>query len=100
MHGGYDGWTSPRDVPMKPVDDVSWIAEVETAGRLVVDGVVRNPASPRGENHTATVLVGGLDPVDAHVHARATGRDPLGLDSLRIATCSGGMTHALVSWMD
>jgi hypothetical protein len=102
MHVGYDGWTSPRDVPMERVDDVSWVAEVETAGRLVVDCVVRDGASSRCDNNADTDyrLWVGLDPIDAHVHARATGRDPLGLDSLRIATCSGGMTHALVSWMD
>jgi hypothetical protein len=102
LHLGYDGWSSPRDVPMKRVDSVSWSAEVETAGRLVVDCVVRDAASSRCDNNDNADyrLWVGLDPVDAHVHARATGRDPLGLDSLRIAAHSGGMTHALVSWMD
>jgi len=102
LHLGYDGWTSSRDVPMERLDDRSWVADVETTGRLVVDCVVRDQASSRCDNNENADyrLWVGLDPVDAHVHARATGRDPLGLDSLRIATYSGGMTHALVSWMD
>ena len=43
----------------------------------------------------------GLDPVDAHVHARTPGLDPMGFESLRTAAgAPGGMTHALVSWQD
>jgi predicted TIM-barrel fold metal-dependent hydrolase len=42
----------------------------------------------------------GLDPVDAHVHARSPGRDQLGFGSLLAAEFSGGMTQAVVSWQD
>jgi predicted TIM-barrel fold metal-dependent hydrolase len=102
LHLGYDGWTASRDVPMERVDDTGWVADVETAGRLVVDCVVRDdPSSRCDNNHNADYrLWVGLDPVDAHVHVQATGRESLGLDSLRIAAYSGGMTHALVSWTD
>jgi predicted TIM-barrel fold metal-dependent hydrolase len=102
LHLGYDGWTESRDVPMERDDDAGWTAEVETAGRLVVDCVVRDDAASRCDNNDSADyrLWVGLDPVDAHVHVRATGRESLGLDSLRVAAYSGGMTHALVSWMD
>jgi Amidohydrolase/Starch/carbohydrate-binding module (family 53) len=102
LNWGYDGWTSSRDVPMERLDDRSWVVEVETAGRLVVDCVVRDDPSSRCDNNDNADyrLWIALDPVDAHVHARATGQDSLGLDSLRIAAYSGGMTRALVSWMD
>ena len=102
MRVGYDGWSSPRDVPMERVDAGGWVAQVDTTGRLVVDCVVRDDPSSRCDNNDNADyrLWVGLDPVDAHVHVRATGRDALGLDSLRIAAYSGGMTHALVSWMD
>jgi predicted TIM-barrel fold metal-dependent hydrolase len=102
LHVGYDGWSSPREMPMERCDPGSWVAEVETAGRLVVDCVVRDDVSSRCDNNDNTDyrLWIGFDPVDSHVHVRATGRQPLGLDSLRTAAYSGGMTHALVSWMD
>ena len=102
MHLGYDGWSSPRDVPMERVDAGSWLAEVETGGRLVVDCVIRDERLSGCDNNDNADyrLWVGLDPVDAHVHVRATGRDSLGLASLRTAACSGGVTHALVSWMD
>ena len=35
----------------------------------------------------------GLDPIDAHVHARDPGTGSLGSRSLRIAISSAGMTH-------
>ena len=102
LHLGYDGWTASRDVPMERDDEAGWTTEVETTGRLVVDCVVRDDAASRCDNNDNADyrLWVGLDPVDAHVHVRATGRESLGLDSLRIAAYSGGMTHALVSWMD
>jgi predicted TIM-barrel fold metal-dependent hydrolase len=87
---------------MERDDAAGWTAEVETTGRLVVDCVVRDDAGSRCDNNDNADyrLWVGLDPVDAHVHVRATGRESLGLDSLRIAAYSGGMTHAMVSWMD
>jgi uncharacterized protein (TIGR03086 family) len=102
LHLGYDGWSSPRDVPMKRVDARSWVAEVDTEDHLIVDCVVRDIAASGCDNNDDTDyrLWIALDPVDAHVHARGAGSDVLGFDSLRTAVYSGGMTHALVSWTD
>jgi Amidohydrolase/Starch/carbohydrate-binding module (family 53) len=102
LYHGYDGWSAPREVPMERADASSWIATVETEDRLVVDCVVRDDRSSRCDNNENADyrLWVGLDPVDAHVHVRAPGRDALGFDSLRCAIYSGGMTHALVSWGD
>jgi uncharacterized protein (TIGR03086 family) len=102
LHLGYDGWTSPRNVPMQRVDGVSWVAEVDTEDHLIVDCVVRDDGSSGCDNNDQTDyrLWIGLDPVDAHVHVRGPGRDALGFQSLRTALDSGGMTHALVSWKD
>jgi uncharacterized protein (TIGR03086 family) len=87
---------------MERADRGSWVADVDTEDRLVVDCVVRDSRSSRCDNnHDADYrLWVGLDPVDAHVHARAPGTDALGFDSLLIAAYSGGVTHALVSWTD
>jgi uncharacterized protein (TIGR03086 family) len=102
LHLGYDGWSSPRDLPMERVDDTGWVAEVPTDDRLVVDCVVRDKRASACDNNDSADyrLWIGLDPVDAHVHVRAPGGDALGFDSLRAAVHSGGMTHAVVSWTD
>jgi uncharacterized protein (TIGR03086 family) len=102
LHMGHDGWSSPRDVTMERVDGGSWVAQVETQGRLVLDCVVRDEGSPRCDNNDGVDyrLWPGLDPVDAHVHVRERGTGSLGFDSLRIAEYSGGFTHAVVSWTD
>jgi uncharacterized protein (TIGR03086 family) len=102
LHLGYDGWSFPRDVPMERVDGGSWVAEVDTEGRLVVDCVVHDKESSGCDNNDGADyrLWAGLDPVDAHVHVRARGAGSLGFDSLRAAVYSGGFTHALVSWTD
>jgi uncharacterized protein (TIGR03086 family) len=102
LHVGYDGWSSPKDVPMERAGDGRWVAEVPTDGRLVLDCVIREDGSAGCDNnHDADYRMWvGLDPVDAHVHARAPGGDVLGFDSLRTAAYSGGMTHAVVSWTD
>ncbi|WP_250008203.1 amidohydrolase family protein [Actinoplanes sp. M2I2] len=102
LHVGHDGWKSPQDVPMERVGDHAWEAEVATRGRLVLDCVIRDEAASRCDNnHGADYrLWTGLDPVDAHVHVRAPGRDMLGFESLLAAAASGGMTRAVVSWGD
>lgn len=102
LHVGHDGWSSPVDVPMERVDEHGWEAEVPTDDRLVLDCVIRDdPTSSCDNNHNADYRLWiALDPVDAHVHVRGPGDDALGLDSLRAAAYSGGMTHALVSWRD
>jgi uncharacterized protein (TIGR03086 family) len=103
LHLGYDGWSSPvRDVAMKRVDGSSWVAEIDTDDRLVVDCVVRDKGWSGCDNNDDADyrLWIGLDPVDAHVHVRGPGREALGFDSLRTAAYSGGVTHALVSWTD
>jgi uncharacterized protein (TIGR03086 family) len=87
---------------MERVDSASWVAEVDVADHLVVDCVVRDDGGSGCDNNDQADyrLWIGLDPVDAHVHARGPGRDALGFESLRAALDSGGMTHALVSWKD
>jgi uncharacterized protein (TIGR03086 family) len=102
LHVGHDGWSSPRDVPMERADGHTWVAEVETKDRLVLDCVVRDHRSASCDNNDNADyrMWIGLDPVDAHVHVRAPGGDGLGFDSLRTAAYSGGMTHAVVSWHD
>ncbi|MET0415387.1 MAG: amidohydrolase family protein [Actinoplanes sp.] len=102
LHLGYDGWTSKRDLPMERAGSGAWIAEVPTRGRLAVDCVVREQATAGCDNNDNADyrLWIGLDPVDAHVHARSPGGGALGFDSLRTAAYSGGMTHAVVSWGD
>ena len=102
LHLGYDGWSAARDVPMERDADGGWVAEVPTAGRFVVDCVVRDAGGSGCDNNDNADyrLWIALDPVDAHVHARAPGGDALGFDSLRTAAHSGGMTHAVVSWTD
>lgn len=99
---GHDGWSDSDEVPMKRVDDHGWEADVPTKDALVLDCVVGDDrSSSRDNNHDADYRLWiGLDPVDAHTHVRAPGGDPLGFDSLRTATYSAGMTHALVSWRD
>ncbi|GAA3342019.1 hypothetical protein GCM10020358_35510 [Amorphoplanes nipponensis] len=102
LHLGYDGWSARRNVPMERAGDGSWIAELRTGGRLVVDCVVRDGSAPECDNNDGADyrLWIGLDPVDAHVHVQEPGRGRLGFDSLRTAAYSGGMTHAVVSWTD
>ncbi|SNY62884.1 amidohydrolase family protein [Paractinoplanes atraurantiacus] len=101
LHYGYDGWSAPQDLPMQR-DDAGWVAAIPTAGRHVVDCVVRSARSQECDNNDGADyrLWIGLDPVDAHTHVRAPGGGTLGFDSLRTAAFSGGMTHALVSWTD
>ncbi len=100
---GYDGWTEPPgEVALARADDDTWTAEIETAGHLVVDCVVRDDASGVYDNNAGADyrLWIGLDPVDAHVHARVCGLERLGVASLRTAVPSAGMTRALISWRD
>ncbi|MBL7253919.1 amidohydrolase family protein [Paractinoplanes lichenicola] len=100
LHVGHDGWSEPVDVPMERLGPDSWVASVPTAGRLTLECVVRS-AGRCDNNHDADYrLWTALDPVDAHVHARAPGAGQLGFDSLVTAARSGGMTHAVVSWGD
>ncbi|WP_250034022.1 amidohydrolase family protein [Paractinoplanes maris] len=102
LHVGHDGWKSPVDVPMEQVGDHAWEAAVTTRDRAVLDCVVRDETATRCDNNQGADyrLWIGLDPVDAHVHARTPGRDQLGFDSLLAAAWSGGMTQAVVSWGD
>jgi uncharacterized protein (TIGR03086 family) len=103
LHLGFDGSPPPfRDVVLEPEDDGSWTAEVpDTEGHVLLDCAVAASDDDWDNNAGANYRLWlGLDPVDAHVHARSPGLDSMGLDSLRIALASGGMTHALVSWQD
>jgi hypothetical protein len=102
LHLGYDGWSQPvRDLRMDRVDDGHWTADIDTAGHLVVDCVVRDDRAGCDNNdETDYRLWIGLDPVDAHVHVRMPGAGSMGLASLRTAVNSAGVTHALVSWKD
>lgn len=100
---GYDGWTEPPgEVALARAEDGTWCAEIDTAGHLVVDCVVRDEASGVYDNNVGTDyrLWIGLDPVDAHVHARVCGPEPMGVASLCTAVASAGITHALLSWRD
>jgi uncharacterized protein (TIGR03086 family) len=103
LHLGFDGSPPPfQDVVLEREDDGTWTAEVpDTEGHLLLDCAVAASHDDWDNNAGANYRLWlGLDPVDAHVHARSTGLDSMGLDSLRIALASGGMTHALVSWQD
>jgi Amidohydrolase len=87
---------------MERVDDRSWTAEIETEGHVVVDCVVHDDGLDHCDNNDGADyrLWVGLDPVDAHVHAREPGNGSLGSRSLRIAISSAGMTHGVMSWAD
>ncbi len=103
LHLGFDGDGPPfLVVPLDRDDDGSWTGEVpDSEGHLLLDGAVAGEDSNWDNNGGANYRLWiGLDPVDAHVHARSRGLEPMGFDSLRIAVASGGMTHALVSWQD
>jgi len=102
LHMGYDGWKSPKDVPLSRTGEHGWEAVVPARGRLVLDCVVRDPVASSCDNNDGADyrLWIGLDPVDAHVHVRAPGRDSLAFGSLLAAAYSGGMTQAVVSWGD
>lgn len=102
LHLGFDGSGGPfRDVDLERDDDGSWTAEVpDTDGRLLLDCAVA-AGEDWDNNHGADYRLWlPVDPVDAHVHVRSAGLDPMGFESLRTALASGGMTHALVSWAD
>jgi hypothetical protein len=101
LHLGFDGSPPPfQDVVLEREDDGSWTGEVpDTDGHVLLDCAVAASGDDWDNNAGANYRLWlGLDPVDAHVHVRSPGLDPMGLDSLRIALASGGMTHALVSW--
>ena len=102
LHLGFDGAGPPfDDVVLERDDDGGWVAEVPgTGGHLLLDCAVS--AGDDWDNNLGANyrLWLGVDPVDAHVHARTPGLDPMGFASLRTALASGGMTHALVSWQD
>ncbi|MGY1644271.1 TIGR03086 family metal-binding protein [Geodermatophilus sp. SYSU D00703] len=103
LHLGFDGAGPPfLDVPLERADDGSWTAEVpDTGGHVLLDAAVATTAHDWDNNGGANYRLWiGLDPVDAHVHVRTSGLDPMGFDSLRVALASGGMTHGLVSWQD
>jgi hypothetical protein len=103
LHLGFDGAGPPfLDVPMDRQDDDTWTAEVpETDGHVLLDGAVATEDGEWDNNGSANYRLWlGLDPVDAHVHARERGLGAMGSESLRVAMASGGMTHALVSWQD
>ncbi|AGL17074.1 amidohydrolase family protein [Actinoplanes sp. N902-109] len=101
LHLGHDGWSAPYDVPMDRLDDRSWIAEVPVRGQ-VIDCVVRDGDTHDVDNNSNVDyrLWINVDPVDAHVHVRTPGGGSLGFTSMRTALHAGGMTHAVVSWMD
>jgi uncharacterized protein (TIGR03086 family) len=103
LHLGFDGAGPPfLDVPMERAGDDSWTAEVPGPGEhVLLDAAVATAAQEWDNNGGANYrLWTGLDPVDAHVHVRTRGLDPMGFESLRVALASGGMTHGLVSWQD
>jgi predicted TIM-barrel fold metal-dependent hydrolase len=103
LHLGFDGWSSPlQDVAMERADDGTWVAEVGTEDRVVVDCVVLEGRTSQCDNNDGADyrLWVDLDPIDSHVHVRTVGTGALGLDSLRAATSSAGMTHAIASWAD
>jgi uncharacterized protein (TIGR03086 family) len=103
LHLGFDGSPPPfQDVVLEREDDGSWTAEIpDTDGHVLLDCAVATSHDEWDNNTGANYRLWlGLDPVDAHVHARSTGLDSMGLESLRIALASGGMTHGLVSWQD
>jgi uncharacterized protein (TIGR03086 family) len=103
LHLGFDGAGPPFvDVLLEREDDGSWTAEVpDTAGHVLLDGAVATADLDWDNNAGANYRLWiDLDPVDAHVHARTPGLEPMGFESLRVALASGGMTHGLVSWQD
>ncbi|PRY49600.1 uncharacterized protein (TIGR03086 family) [Geodermatophilus tzadiensis] len=103
LHLGFDGSEPPfLDVAMEREEDGSWTAEVpDTDGHILLDCAVSTAEDDWDNNGGADFRLWiGLDPVDAHVHARTRGSDSMGFQSLRTALASGGMTHALVSWQD
>jgi uncharacterized protein (TIGR03086 family) len=103
LHLGFDGAGPPfLDVPLDREDDGSWTGAVPgTDGHVLLDGAVATEDMEWDNNGGADYRLWiDLDPVDAHVHARTPGLEPMGFESLRIALASGGMTHALVSWQD
>ena len=98
---GFDGAGPPFDDVVLERDDDGWTAEVSDAeGRLLLDCAVSAGDDWDNNNGANYRLWLEVDPVDAHVHARTPGLDPMGFESLRTALASGGMTHALVSWQD
>lgn len=103
LHLGFDGAATPfRDVPLERDGDGSWTGEIAGSGSsILLDAAVVTDDEQWDNNDGADYrLWFDLDPVDAHVHARTPGLDPMGFESLRVALASGGMTHALVSWQD
>jgi uncharacterized protein (TIGR03086 family) len=101
LHLGLDGSGPPfQAVALEREDENCWSAEASTEGGILLDCAVAagdDWDNNAGANYRLWI---GLDPVDAHVHARTPGLEPMGFDSLRIALASGGMTHGLVSWQD
>jgi uncharacterized protein (TIGR03086 family) len=103
LHLGFDGSGPPFVVvPLERDDDGSWTGELDGIDEhVLLDGAVATEQMDWDNNGGANYRLWiGLDPVDAHVHARTRGAEPMGFDSLRSALASGGMTHALVSWQD
>ncbi|MGK5114734.1 TIGR03086 family metal-binding protein [Geodermatophilus sp. CPCC 205506] len=103
LHLAFDGAPPPfRHVPLERDGDGSWAADIpEADGHTLLDFAIAAADDDWDNNGGANYRLWiGLDPVDAHVHARTPGLDELGFESLRIALASGGMTHGLVSWQD
>jgi uncharacterized protein (TIGR03086 family) len=102
LHLGFDGSGPPFTVvALEREDDDCWSAEIpDTDGRILLDGAVAAGDDWDNNGGANYRLWLDVDPVDAHVHARSPGAEPMGFDALRMALASGGMTHGLVSWQD
>jgi uncharacterized protein (TIGR03086 family) len=102
LHLGFDGSGPPFTVvALEREDDDCWSAEIpDTDGRVLLDCAVAAGDDWDNNGGANYRLWLDVDPVDAHVHARFPGAEPMGFDALRTALASGGMTHGLVSWQD
>ena len=92
LHVGHDGWRKPHDVRMERVGDRVWEAEVPIDDWHVLDCVVRSLSSCDNNDGADYRLWIDLDPVDAHVHARAPGAGTLGFHSLLAAAAVPWLT--------
>ena len=85
LHLGYDGAGPPfDDVVLEREDDGAGPRRSRiTGGHHLLDGAVSGRRRLGQQLRGQLSVWLGVDPVDAHVHARTPGLDPMGFQSLR-----------------
>jgi len=102
LHYGFDGWQEPiREARLESIEPGLAIAELpDLEGRVAIDCAVTNGEEWDNNHGNNYRLWAGFDALDAHLHVSGNGAGALGLNSLRTAMASAGMTCGISSWID